>query len=71
MNTVEPLYLRDTSIQGTPNLIQKNVHIIFVTSIEGWTLFLGPETRTPFRDTLLKKHHLLISLKFSVHLSQW
>ena len=33
-------------------------HIIFVTSIEAWTLFLGPETQTPFSDTLvLKKHH--------------
>ena len=37
---------------------RKMWHIIFVTSIEAWTLFLGPETQTPFRDTLvLKKHH--------------
>ena len=36
--------------------------------MEAWTLFLGPETRTSFRDTLvLKKHDLLISSKLSVH----
>ena len=37
------LYSRDTTFQGTQNLVSKNVHIIFVfvTSIEGTPLFTG------------------------------
>ena len=46
------LYSRDTSIQGTQNLVRKNVHIIFlfVSSVEETlqakeTRFLGPVTQ--------------------------
>ena len=57
-------------------------HIIFVTSIEAWTLFLGPETQTPFREALvLKKHHkfadkfkikcALVTMATTHELSNW